>query len=132
MKNKISVGCRKSLFAGYIYAVLRHKSVKKRTLPFFCCILVNNREIIKCTFSGKPCRTKSVKNSTFSLECFLDDYKNRNKKFNVWTKVAETLQSEVAQVTVRFSVLQRTRNSSMRKHYERHRPLWPPLGYAYV
>ena len=61
-----------------------------------------------------------IKNSTFSLESFLEGYQNRNKKFNVWTKVAETLQLEVAQVTVRFFVLQRTRNSSMRKHYERH------------
>ena len=42
------------------------------------------------------------------------------KKFNEWTKAAENLQSELAQVTVTFSGLQRTRNSSMRKHYERH------------
>ena len=49
------------------------------------------------------------KNSTFSLECFLEDYKNRNKKFNEWTKVAETLQSEIAQATsVTYSGLQRT------------------------
>ena len=61
-----------------------------------------------------------IKNSTFFLECFLEDYKERNKKFNKWTKVAETPQSEIAQVTVTFSGLQRTRNSSMRKHYERH------------
>ena len=61
-----------------------------------------------------------IKNSTFSLQCFLEDYKNRYKKFNEWTKVAETLQSEMAQVTVTFSSLQRRRNSSMRKHYERH------------
>ena len=47
-------------------------------------------------------------------------YKDRNKKFNEWTKVAETLQSEIAQVTVTFSGLQRTRNSNMSKHYERH------------
>ena len=59
------------------------------------------------------------KNSTFSLECFLKDYKDRNKKFNEWTKVAETLQLEMAQVTVTFSGWQRTRNSSMRKHCER-------------
>ena len=39
-----------------------------------------------------------IKNSTFSLECFLEDYKDRNKKFNELTKVAETLQSEIAQV----------------------------------
>ena len=39
------------------------------------------------------------KNSTFSLECFLEDYKDCNKKFNAWTKAAETLQSEIAQVT---------------------------------
>ena len=43
------------------------------------------------------------KDSTFSLKCFLEDYKNRNKKFNEWTKVAETLQLEIAQVTVTFS-----------------------------
>ena len=55
------------------------------------------------------------KNSTFSLESFLEDYKDRNKKFYELTKVAETLQSEI----VTFSGLQRTRNSSMRKHYER-------------
>ena len=61
-----------------------------------------------------------IKNSTFSLECFLKDYKDRNKKFNEWTKIAETLQSEIAQVTVTFSGLQRMRNSSMRKHYEKH------------
>ena len=60
------------------------------------------------------------KNSTFSLKCFLEDYKDRNKKFNKWTKVAETLQSEIAQVTVTFSGLQRRRNSSLRKHPERH------------
>ena len=59
-------------------------------------------------------------NSTFSLEYFLEDYKDRNKKFNEWTKVAETLQSEIARVTVTFSGLQRTQNLSMRKHYERH------------
>ena len=40
--------------------------------------------------------------------------------FNEWTKVTETLQSEIAQVTVTFFGLQRTQNSSMRKHYERH------------
>ena len=63
-----------------------------------------------------------IKNSTFSLECFIKDYKdrNKNKKFNKWTKVAETLQSKIAQVTVTFSGLQRTQNSSMSKHYERH------------
>ena len=42
------------------------------------------------------------KNSIFSLKCFLEDYKDRNKKFNKWTKVAETLQLEMAQVTVTF------------------------------
>ena len=43
------------------------------------------------------------------------------KKFNEWTKVAETLQSEIAQVmSVTFSSLQRTRNSSMRKNHEKH------------
>ena len=51
---------------------------------------------------------------------FLEDYIDRNKKFNEWTKVAETLQSEIAQVTVTFSGLQRTQNSSMRQQYERH------------
>ena len=61
-----------------------------------------------------------IKNSTFSLECFLEDYKDRNKKFNKRTKAAETLQSEIPQVTVTFFGLQRTRNSSMRKHYDRH------------
>ena len=40
--------------------------------------------------------------------------------FNEWTKVTETLQSEIAQLTVTFFGLQRTQNSSMRKHYERH------------
>ena len=50
----------------------------------------------------------------------LEDYKDRNKKFNEWTKAAETLQSEIAQVTVAFSGLQSTRNSSIRKHYNRH------------
>ena len=39
-----------------------------------------------------------IKNLTFSLECFLEDYKDRNKKFNEWTKVAKTLQSQIAQV----------------------------------
>ena len=61
-----------------------------------------------------------IKNSTFSLKCFLKDYKYRNKRFNEWTKVAETLESEIVQVTVTFSGLQRKRNSSMRKHYEKH------------
>ena len=60
------------------------------------------------------------KNSRTSLECFLEDYKECNKKFNEWTKVTETLQSEIAQVTVTFFGLQRTQNSSMRNHYERH------------
>ena len=60
------------------------------------------------------------KNSTFSLECFLEDYKDRNQKFNEWTKVAELLQSEIAQVTVTFFGLQRTRNSTMRKHHRRY------------
>ena len=64
----------------YLRSSTSQKRKKENLLPFFCCILVNNREIIKCTFSGKPCRTKSVKNLTFSLECFLDDYKNRNKR----------------------------------------------------
>ena len=60
------------------------------------------------------------RNSTFSLECFLEDYKYRNKKFNGWTKVLQLLQSEIAQFTVTFSGLQRKRNSSKRKHHERH------------
>ena len=52
---------------------------------------------------------------------FLEDYKDRNTKFNEWTKVAETLQSKIIQVTsVTFFGLQCTRNSSIRKHYERH------------
>ena len=50
----------------------------------------------------------------------MEDSKDRNKKFDEWTKVAGTLQSEIAQVTVTFSGLQRTRNSSMLKHYEKH------------
>ena len=60
-----------------------------------------------------------IKSSIFSLQCFLEDCKDRNRTFNEWTKVAEPLQSEIVQVTVTFSGLQRTRNSSMRKHYER-------------
>ena len=40
--------------------------------------------------------------------------------FNEWIKVTEMLQSEIAQVTVTFFGLQRTQNSSMRKHCERH------------
>ena len=60
------------------------------------------------------------KNSTLSLECFSKDYEDRNKKFNEWTKVADTLQSETAQIAVTFSALQRTRNSIIRRHYERH------------
>ena len=51
------------------------------------------------------------RNSIFSPECFLND----NKKFNEWTKAAETLRSEIAQITVTFSGLQRTQNSSIRK-----------------
>ena len=40
---------------------------------------------------------------------------------NAWTKEAETPQSEIAQTTsVTFSGLQRTQNSSFRKHRERH------------
>ena len=61
-----------------------------------------------------------IKNWTFSLECFLEDYKDCNEKFDEWTKVAEMLQSEMAQVTVTFSGFRRTRNSSIRKHYKRH------------
>ena len=40
--------------------------------------------------------------------------------FNEWTKVVETLQSGIAQVTQTFSGMQRARNSSMRKHHESH------------
>ena len=61
-----------------------------------------------------------IKYSTFSPECFLEDYEDRNKKLNEWTKVAQSLQSEIAQVTVTFFGLQSTQNSSMSKHYERH------------
>ena len=51
---------------------------------------------------------------------FLEDCKNRNK-FNEWTKVAETLQSEIARVTlVTFYGLQCKRNSSIRKHHEKY------------
>ena len=32
------------------------------------------------------------KKSTFCLECFLEDYKDRNKKLNEWRKVSEMLQ----------------------------------------
>ena len=60
------------------------------------------------------------KKLTFSLEYFLGDNKDNNKKFNEYTKVAEPLQSEIAKVTVTFSGLQRTRNSSFCKHHERH------------
>ena len=56
----------------------------------------------------------------FSLKYVLEDYKKRNKKFNEWTKVTETLQSEIAQVTVTFFGLQPTPYSRMCKHYERH------------
>ena len=56
------------------------------------------------------------KNSTFSLECFLEDYKNCHKKFYECTKAAEKLHSAIAQVAVTFSGFQRTRNSTMRKH----------------
>ena len=48
---------------------------------------------------------------------FLEDNKDRNKKFNKSTQAAETLQSEIAQVAVTFSGLQRPRNSSIRKHH---------------
>ena len=51
---------------------------------------------------------------------FFEDYKDRNKKFNEWTKVADPLQSEIAQVIVTFSGLQRTQNSTMRRHHKRH------------
>ena len=33
-----------------------------------------------------------IKNLMFSLECFLEDYRDRNKKFDEWTKVEEPLQ----------------------------------------
>ena len=39
---------------------------------------------------------------------------------SLMTKVAETLQSEIVQATEIFSGLQRTRNSSLLKHHERH------------
>ena len=67
-------------------------------------------------FGGNKTIDLLSRNSTFTLKCFLEDYKDRNKKFNEWTKAAETLQSEIAQVMVTFSRLQRTRNSSMRNH----------------
>ena len=60
------------------------------------------------------------RSSTFSLECFLKDNKDRNKQVIKWTKAAETLPSEIAQVTVAFSGLQPTQNSSMREHHERY------------
>ena len=57
------------------------------------------------------------RNSIFSLECLLKDNKDRNKMFNEWTKAAETLKSEIAQVAVTCSDLQSRRNSSMRWHH---------------
>ena len=57
------------------------------------------------------------RNLTFSLECFLKGNKDRNKKFNEWTKAVETLRSEIAQVTVAFSGLQHTQNLIMHKHH---------------
>ena len=42
------------------------------------------------------------------------------KKFNQGTKVVETLQSEIAQVTATFSGLQRTRKSGTRKYHKKH------------
>ena len=46
--------------------------------------------------------------------------------FNEWTKVAEMLQSKIAQVMITFSGLQRTQNSSMRKHHKR------PIGIVFL
>ena len=51
---------------------------------------------------------------------FLKDNEDRDKKFNESTKAAETLQLEIAQVTVTFSGLQRMQNSSMLKHHVRY------------
>ena len=51
---------------------------------------------------------------------FLKDNEDRNKKFNESTKAAETLQLEIAQVTVTFSCLQGMQNSSMLKHHIRY------------
>ena len=55
--------------------------------------------------------------------CITDCRENKTLNFlskNSTAKVAETLQSEISQVAVTFSGLQRTRNSSIRKHHERH------------
>ena len=44
----------------YIHLVLREESLKRKKekrFPFFCYLLVNNREIIKGTFSGNICRS---------------------------------------------------------------------------
>ena len=57
------------------------------------------------------------RNSAFPLKCFFEDNRDRNNKLNEWTKAAETLQSEIAQVTVTFPGLQRKQNASMRKHH---------------
>ena len=57
VKNKISLaGSRKWLFAGYIHVVLGNKSLKRnneKLFPFFCCLLMNNKKIIKGTFFRK-------------------------------------------------------------------------------
>ena len=71
-------------------------------------ILVKMLRTIDC--GGNKAINLLINSSAFSLECFLEDYKDRNKKFNEWTKVAETLQSEIVQVTETFSGFQHTRN----------------------
>ena len=78
-------------------------------------ILVNILWTVAC--EGNKAIDLLSRNLTFSLKCFVEYNKDRNKKFNEWTKAAETLQSEIAQDTVTFSALQRERNLSMRKHH---------------
>ena len=76
-------------------------------------ILVKMLWTIDC--GGNKTINLLIKNLTCSRECFLEDSKDRNKKFKEWNKVAETLQSEIAQVTVTFSGLQGMRNLSIMK-----------------
>ena len=103
-------------FRKIIYQIILTSLDSQLTLNFL--ILVKVLWTVDCG-ENKTINLLS-KNSTFSPECFSEGYKDRNKKFNEWTKVAESLQSKIAQVTVTCSGLQRTRNSSMRKHHERH------------
>ena len=81
---------RRFLFGLYI-------NIAVGNFPFVVCnIFVLIRLLVARSHCRDSCacmhRSCSGCNTSFSLECFLEDYRDRNRKFKAWTKVAETLQ----------------------------------------